>query len=70
MKVLLRQVSDWQRREIIELTTLEQLLEIIAVEDWGIWTPAIVLSRFPSEDEKELYPGVGWKLIIYDGYLE
>ena len=65
-KFLLEQASDHTREEIVELTTLEQLLELIVAEDcYGSWPTAVVVTKITAPG-----PDVKWSLTIYDSWLE
>ena len=69
MKFLLEQASDHTREEIVELTTLKQLLELIVAEDcYGSWPAAVVVRKIAAPLTR--FPGVEWGLEIYDSWLE
>lgn len=69
MRFLLEQASDHTREEIIEIATLEQLLELVSTEGrHGTWPPAIVVTKFTGPCQK--FPSVEWGLTIYDSWLE
>jgi len=68
MKFLLEQASDHTREEVVELTTLEQLLELIEAQDCGAWPAAVVVRKIAAPLTR--FPGVEWGLEIYDSWLE
>ena len=72
MKFLLEQASDHNREDIVEIDTLEQLLELVSTEmstgsRHGTWPAAIIVRKVAPLTR---FPGVEWGLEIYDSWLE
>ena len=69
MKFLLHRASDDTREEVVELTTLGQLLELVGAEGrHGTWDAAIVVSEIIIPYAE--FPDIEWELMVHDNYLE
>ena len=68
MKMILEQVSNSKRCEVVEITTIDQLLEIAQTgvgDDIGVViTPTSLLNMYHDD------PDIKWHITIYDGYIE
>ena len=73
MKMILEQASNPKRCEVVEIDTVEQILEIIkeSQADMGnLWdvgiviTPTSIISMYHDD------PDIKWHITIYDGYIE
>lgn len=70
MRFLLEQASDHTREEIIELTTLEQLLELVGAEGrHKTWFAGVIVEELTLKPNPR-HPDIKWGITIYDGYME
>jgi len=73
MKMILEQASNPKRYEIVEIDTVEQILELIResqtdlgdLGDAGVVITPTSLLNMLHED-----PDIKWHITIYDGYIE
>ena len=70
MRFLLEQASDHTREEIIELTTLEQLLELVGAEGrHKTWFVGVIVRELGLKPDPR-HPDIEWSITIYDDWLE
>jgi len=70
VRFLLEQASDHTREEIIELTTLEQLLELVGAEGrHKTWFVGVIVEELTLKPNPR-HPDIEWGITIYDDWLE
>ena len=62
MKFIVTKVSDWKYKRVVEINTLEELLEMR--KQYG---RIIILENYINDKE---YPDIKLEIEIYDGYRE
>lgn len=68
MKMILEQVSNSKRCEVVEITTLEQVLEIAQTET-TVFAGVVITSK-SLLNAAHNDPDVKWHITIYDDFIE
>jgi len=69
MKMILEQASNSARCDIVDITSVEQILEI-AETGCNFRQPGVVITKKSLLSQSHDDPDIKWHITIYDGYIE
>ena len=69
MKMILEQASDSRLCKIVDITSVEQILEI-AKTGCDFRQPGVVITTKSVLARSHDNPNIKWHITIYDGYIE
>jgi hypothetical protein len=73
MKMILEQASNCERSEVVEITTLDQILKLAGkgpVDLPFIYSAGVVITRKSLISQLHNDPDIKWHVTIYDDYIE
>jgi len=70
MKMILERASDSKLHEVVDVTTLAQVLELALIAKLYESRAGVIITEGSILDDRHEHSNIKWHITIYDNYIE